>query len=143
MAVSEVVDRFVNGVSAPIAGAVLAASAALASFLFYEPGETAFVPCPLHATTGIFCPGCGSTRALHSLTHGDFTSALHNNALFVIAIPIAIYAWVSLLLKRLGRNELPMPKVGRSGTWLIGVTVLAFMLARNVGVDSLAPIAYQ
>ena len=31
----------------------------------------AFIPCPFHAATGLWCPGCGMTRAVHHLVTGD------------------------------------------------------------------------
>ena len=45
-------------------------------------------PCPLHALTGLWCPGCGSTRALHALLHGDLAQALAMNPLLVLASPL-------------------------------------------------------
>jgi uncharacterized protein DUF2752 len=53
-------------------------------------------PCPFHALTGLYCPGCGSTRALYSLLHGDLPRALAMNPLLVVALPcvalMALYA---------------------------------------------------
>src|SRR5690606_32381537 len=34
------------------------------------------VQCPVHGVTGGFCPGCGSTRAVHELLHGDVAGSL-------------------------------------------------------------------
>lgn len=45
-------------------------------------------PCPFHALTGWYCPGCGSTRALHALLHGDLSQALAMNPLLVAALPV-------------------------------------------------------
>ena len=32
------------------------------------------IPCPFHAITGLRCPGCGISRALAALLHGDIGS---------------------------------------------------------------------
>jgi hypothetical protein len=45
-------------------------------------------PCPVFALTGLFCPGCGSTRAMHALLHGDLPRAFAMNPLMVVAIPL-------------------------------------------------------
>jgi hypothetical protein len=42
--------------------------------------------CQFHRLTGLNCPGCGMTRALYALLHGDFLTALRDNALFVLAL---------------------------------------------------------
>lgn len=36
-------------------------------------------PCVFRKATGIYCPGCGSTRALRALAGGDFAVALRCN----------------------------------------------------------------
>lgn len=46
--------------------------------------------CPLHQITGLYCPGCGITRAALSLMHGDLWSALRYNPLAIISIPLLI-----------------------------------------------------
>lgn len=45
-------------------------------------------PCPFLALTGLYCPGCGSTRALHALLHGDLGHALAMNPLLVLSLPL-------------------------------------------------------
>jgi hypothetical protein len=42
--------------------------------------------CPFHALTGVPCPGCGTTRALVALAHGDFAGALAFNPLATAAL---------------------------------------------------------
>ncbi|MGH8109013.1 MAG: DUF2752 domain-containing protein [Arenimonas sp.] len=44
--------------------------------------------CPSRWLTGLYCPGCGTTRALHALLHGDIVKAFSMNPVFVLASPI-------------------------------------------------------
>ena len=54
---------------------------------FFNPATHAFYPvCQFHRLTGLNCPGCGMTRALYALLHGNFSAALHDNALFVLTL---------------------------------------------------------
>ena len=107
----------------------------------YHPSELRFLPkCALHQLTGLNCPGCGSTRALHYLLHGEFSLALRMNALLVIALPLLIWSaarWFKFsLLKRI-----PEPIPG--ATWIgpaVAVFVITYFVLRNVpGMDWLVP----
>jgi hypothetical protein len=58
--------------------------------------------CPLHRLTGIWCPGCGLTRAFVSMAHGDVRRAFGFNPLgpllfeaVVAAIPLQIFLLVA------------------------------------------------
>jgi hypothetical protein len=54
---------------------------------FFNPATHKFYPvCQFHRLTGLNCPGCGMTRALYALLHGNFSIALHDNALFVFVL---------------------------------------------------------
>lgn len=61
-------------------------------FLFNPADHSFFVPCPIHAATGYYCPGCGSQRAIHHLLHGNIGTAFWLNPLLMITLPIIIYA---------------------------------------------------
>ncbi len=50
--------------------------------------------CPIRATLGIPCPGCGLSRAIAALAHGDWQTALTIHAF----APIAIIAFSIVLL---------------------------------------------
>jgi len=50
-------------------------------------------PCVLYSLTGIYCPGCGSTRCLHALVHFDLPQAFSMNPLLVLSlVPITLLA---------------------------------------------------
>lgn len=72
----------------------IGAIAVLALLCFFDPSTSViFPPCPTNALTSLYCPGCGTLRAMHALLHGDLKEALSQNILAVIFIPIlpAIY----------------------------------------------------
>ena len=63
--------------------------AVLAVVWAFDPSTAGFFPrCPMFALTGLQCPGCGTTRALHALLHGDVATAFSFNpfTLFLLAL---------------------------------------------------------
>lgn len=44
--------------------------------------------CLFFDVTGFYCPGCGITRALHAVVHGDLARAFGMNPLAMIVIPL-------------------------------------------------------
>lgn len=66
---------------------------------FLDPSAHHIYPvCQFHRLTGLNCPGCGGTRALYALLHGDFSTALRDNALAVagLAATAARGGWFAL-----------------------------------------------
>ena len=52
--------------------------------LLFPPQEHSFWPgCPLYRFTGLYCPFCGGTRALHALFCGEFAASLAWNMMLV------------------------------------------------------------
>jgi hypothetical protein len=109
------------------------------------PTEDSFYPrCLFHALTGLHCPGCGSTRCLHALLHGDAVQALAYNPLTVLALPFLL-VWFARLGLAAARNKRvrsrPLP-----ARWirLIFVAIVVFWILRNLPwfpFDLLAPHA--
>ena len=105
----------------------------LAVYVFsFEPGKTGFFPlCPFRLLTGLTCPGCGSTRALHQLLHGHVETAFALNPLFTTALPVLLYVLVrySMLAfqgKTMRPNALPARYI-----YLIFYVVVSFWIFRN------------
>ncbi len=61
-----------------------------ASFVF-PVGGLGIDLCLLHAFTGLPCPGCGMTRAIAALSHGQLLTALQLH-------PFALLAWPTFLV---------------------------------------------
>ena len=85
-----------------VLGFILAACAVL---LLIPPGSrhAHWLPkCWLHEWTGLYCPGCGGTRALSALLRGDLKASLHNNLLLIPGglTLILLIAWPQFGLKR-------------------------------------------
>jgi len=72
------------------AAAILVAATAVGVagvVFFFNPATHKFYPvCQFHRLTGLNCPGCGMTRALYALLHGNIFSAFRDNALFVLGL---------------------------------------------------------
>jgi hypothetical protein len=77
--------------------------AALAALAWIPPDAIAAMPpvCVFKALLGTECFGCGMTRALSALLHGDIASALAYNRLVLFALPaLALIAVVPEALQR-------------------------------------------
>jgi hypothetical protein len=110
---------------------LLAALATVVLFAF-DPGHYSFYPvCILHRTTGLFCPGCGSLRAVHQLLHGHLAAAFHFNALLVLSLPAL--AWFLIRFALRAPNHGPASVSFRpSLLWCALAVVLAFGIVRNL-----------
>jgi len=86
--------------------AVFAGLVALTSTV--SPEQSGHYPsCPFRAVTGLYCPGCGSLRALHDLARGHLVGAAEHNALLVAVLPVAIVTWLRVVTGRSANRPLP------------------------------------
>jgi hypothetical protein len=114
-------------------GLLTAAAGILAAVLFwFDPSRYGFYPvCAFHRTTGLLCPGCGASRAVHELLHGNLIAAMHFNAFFVCSLPV--FGWLSVryAVSRF-RNQPVAFEVRPFWLWSILVAVVIFGIARNL-----------
>lgn len=61
--------------------------------------------CPIKATTGIECFGCGLNHAAISLVQGDFQHAFEHNPLIFVVIPIILGFLIYDFTKYLTKNK--------------------------------------
>ncbi len=93
-----------------------------------------FPPCLFHLSTGLWCPGCGLTRATHALLRGDVGVALDTNAFTPLALVLIAGAWWGWLRRSWDRP--PARRVAdRLPTWATTASIAAlvvFGVARNL-----------
>lgn len=109
----------------------------------YDPATSGIFPvCPLHYFTGMYCPGCGSLRAIHHLLHADWRDAWAMNPLTCLLLPFLGYGLLSEALSHFTGRELPQPFLRASAIRVLGAVIVLFGILRNLPIhpfDLLAP----
>jgi len=116
-------------VGAVLAGVFLGGGAVL---YFFNPSKFGFYPvCEFHQLTGLNCPGCGGTRAVYQLLHGNLLRAMQDNALVVLGLAglAGRAAWF-------GANRFRRRPVGpflpSEFFWPLLVVAIVFTVLRNL-----------
>jgi hypothetical protein len=127
MTFDEVVNRRLT-----VAFLWLTLAAGAAYLFFFEPGKSGFFPvCPFRALTGFTCPGCGSTRGLHHLLHGELLGAFQLNPLIVLVLPFLLFALVRYTYAVLRGKPMKKNQLDAKYIWMLFVVVLSFWVFRN------------
>jgi hypothetical protein len=109
-------------------------TAAIALFVL-EPGKSRFLPgCPFRALTGFTCPGCGTTRALHQLLHGNLVAAFQLNPLLILSLPFLLYALLRYTNAALRGRPINRNSLAAKYIWTLFGIVLFFWIFRNTPV---------
>ena len=86
--------------------------------------------CPLHRTTGLWCPLCGGTRETRELMHGDLGAAMGYNP-FALVLEVVVMVLVARWLLAWLRGQRRPLVTGREGI-LLGVALAVFAVVRNL-----------
>jgi len=112
-----------------LAAATLGSGAVL---FFFDPAKHGFYPiCLFHSLTGLNCPGCGATRAAYQLLHGHPLRALHDNALFVLALTTLTAQGAWFVMQKI-RNQPVAFMVSPMMLWALLVIGFVFTALRNL-----------
>ncbi len=117
------------------AAAAVFAVAALLYLYFTGEGEGTGIPCMFHQITGLYCSGCGASRALRSILHLDFYQAIRYNALFVIAFPFfgGYFSFLGYSYIRYGKDKVSQ-RISMKIIWAFIVAAILFWVLRNIPV---------
>ena len=106
----------------------------LALLVATEASRLGLVLCPFRLITHLPCPGCGMTRALLALFHGDLHSALTIHPLSPFAAALLSGWWVNNLLLALGRPKaVNVPDAVTRLWWVALMIALVLWIARLAG----------
>jgi hypothetical protein len=120
-------NRFV----APALGALLVL-VGVGMVFWFNPAQYRLYPfCFFHELTGLHCPGCGGTRALHQLLHGNVAAALHLNALLVILLPLFGWLGVRFAVRKIS-PPLEARPISSKWLWFFLALAIAFAVLRNL-----------
>jgi hypothetical protein len=98
----------------------------------FEPGRSGFFPvCPFRALTGFTCPGCGTTRGLHKLFHGDVVGAFQLNPLMLLLLPILFFVLIRYTSATMHGRSINMNRLDAKYIWTLFAVVLSFWIFRN------------
>jgi Protein of unknown function (DUF2752) len=123
-----------RSLAAPMAVAAAAAGGCVVVWLANPIVPGGILPvCPTKALLGIDCPGCGSLRMIYSLLHLDFASAVHYNALGLVAVLLLGWAFGAWTYGRLvGRRVRSWQHLRWSAPIAVALTLVWFVV-RNLG----------
>ena len=104
----------------------------LGALAYRHPTEYGFLPpCQFHQWTGLFCPGCGATRAVHFLLRGDWKTSLHYNPMVLLFLPIVLFLLVQWVYE-IFRKKFFIDSLHAKFYFGIAIVVLAFFILRNI-----------
>jgi hypothetical protein len=105
-------------------------------YFFIDARATKIFPkCPFYSLTGLFCPGCGSQRAVSALLHLDILSAMRYNVLLVAALPMMFYSAYASIVNTFGTKKVEQRLF--YSVWfirVIAIVVVAFWILRNLSI---------
>ena len=94
----------------------------------FPPVTSGFYPqCVFKQATGLDCPGCRITRALHALVHGRIAEAAHFNPMLFAFMAAGICMLPSLM-----RGETPRFVYTRWFGWGSVIAICSWWIGRNI-----------
>ena len=119
------------------AGVAVCAAGACAAIALSNPTEPGgFLPsCPTKFLFGVTCPGCGSTRMVYSLLHGDLAAAAHYNAVVLVLLPLLVLALATWTAGRWRGRPVRSWQSWRWTPTVLAVVFAVWFVVRNIPVE--------
>lgn len=88
--------------------------------------------CPLHAKTGYYCFGCGGTRAVDALLHGQIGRSIYYHPFVVYAASIYVLLIGSYILNRLTHGRMPVVKMRNRYLYIAPILIIVQCVIKNI-----------
>lgn len=95
-------------------------------------------PCYIHHFTGLYCPGCGATRAVYALVNGDILLSLRQNAFLAVGIVIVLILYIQFVLRAFGKKINTFINM-QGFIWIMFALLIVYTILRNI-FPALAPV---
>jgi len=89
-------------------------------------------PCPLHARTGYYCFGCGGTRAVDALLHGQIGKSIYYHPFVMYAVGIYVWFVSSYTLNKLTHGVCRVMKLRRGYLYAAPILIIMQCMIKNV-----------
>jgi hypothetical protein len=130
-----VFSRIANTLFAAVPPAIIALATMI--MLRFPPAQHSFYPqCPIHELLHLQCPGCGATRAVTALLHGQVTEAMNLNALVTLLLPFAAAYGILCYGRLLQRKTIRWPQPPPAIIYSALIVSAAFTVIRNLPFPS-------
>ena len=90
-----------------------------------------FIPCMFNKVTGLKCPGCGMTRAMHYLVNGNIKKEIWYNLMLVPGSLVLLYSgyrYIRYIVKNEEIVNTPLEIILK----IFLAMLIIFMIARNI-----------
>lgn len=92
------------------------------------------LPCIFHTVTGLYCPGCGGTRAVRLLCQGHIVESLYYHPFVLYGALLYVWFMISNSIEYLSGGRVKIGMRYRKWYVVLGVIILALNFAIKNGV---------
>lgn len=88
------------------------------------------LPCVVNSIFGLYCPGCGGTRAVSALFHGKFITSFIYHPLVLYTAVVAGWFLISQSIERISKHRIRIGLKYRDGyIWAaLGILIINFLV---------------
>lgn len=90
------------------------------------------IPCVFYKITGLYCPGCGNTRAALAFLRFDFSAMLHYNLMFLPEILYVAMVYLVSAGNYIKNNKFSYRSPCKAIDWIFLILLLLWAVIRNV-----------
>lgn len=92
--------------------------------------------CPFYKITKLYCPGCGVTRMLLSILHGNFYQAFRFNPLIFIMLPFFIIYYILYIISLINKKDFIIKKIDDKLWIYLIIIFITYGILRNIPLFS-------
>ena len=91
------------------------------------------IPCLFHEITGLYCPGCGSTRMLFAILKGNIKEAFMFNQFVFILLPfLFLYVGYQIYLYIMAKKDTILSRIPNYVFIIVAVLAVIWGVVRNI-----------